>query len=48
LNAPFGDLKEDHENRESDSLFVLILPKGAHCDANLIAASGGTDNIFIL
>jgi hypothetical protein len=47
---PFGNPKEDAENRENDWLFVLVLVlrKGAHCAAILIAASGGTNEICIL
>jgi hypothetical protein len=48
FNAPFGNPKENAENRESNSLFAFILSTGAHCDANLIATSGGPDKIFIL
>jgi hypothetical protein len=48
FNTPFDNPKEDTENKESDSLFVLILPKEAHCDANPIAASGDADEIFLL
>jgi hypothetical protein len=48
FNTPFGNFKEGPENRESDSLFILVLSKGMHCDANLITGVGGSDEILIL